>query len=72
MVKTMKAAVVRGFGEPLVIEELPVPEVGPGKALVKIVATEFARRTFSGRTVTGRVKRGQLHSRARGVAMSSQ
>jgi propanol-preferring alcohol dehydrogenase len=39
MVKTMKAAVVRGFGEPLVIEELPVPEVGPGKALVKIVAT---------------------------------
>lgn len=39
MVKTMKAAVVRGFGEPLVIEELPIPEVGPGQALVKIVAT---------------------------------
>lgn len=39
MAKTMKAAVVRGFGEPLVIEELPVPEVGPRQALVKIVAT---------------------------------
>lgn len=39
MVKTMKAAVVRNFGEPLVIQELPVPEVGPGQALVKIVAT---------------------------------
>lgn len=39
MLKTMKAAVVRGFGEPLVIQELAVPEVGAGQALVKIVAT---------------------------------
>lgn len=36
---TMKAAVVKSFGEPLVIEEVPVPSVGPGQVLVKIAAT---------------------------------
>lgn len=39
MAKTMKAAVVREFGKPLVIEEAPIPEVGPGQILVKIAAT---------------------------------
>ena len=39
MQKTMKAAVVREFGQPLVIEEVAVPEVGPGQILVKIAAT---------------------------------
>ena len=38
MQKTMKAAVVRAFGEPLVIEETPVPSVGRGQSLVKIAA----------------------------------
>jgi len=38
MSKTMKAAVVREFGAPLVIEEAPVPEPGPGEILVKIEA----------------------------------
>jgi len=38
MLKTMKAAVVREFGKPLVIEEVAVPEVGPGKILVKVAA----------------------------------
>ena len=38
MAKTMKAAVVREFGKPLVIEEAPVPEPGPGQILVKIEA----------------------------------
>ena len=37
--KTMKAAVVREFGKPLTIEEVPAPEVGPGQILVKIAAT---------------------------------
>ena len=37
--KTMKAAVVRAFGQPLRIEEVPVPEVLPGQILVKVVAT---------------------------------
>jgi alcohol dehydrogenase, propanol-preferring len=36
MDKTMKAAVVHEFGRPLVIEEVPVPQVGPGQILVKI------------------------------------
>jgi propanol-preferring alcohol dehydrogenase len=39
MQKTMKAAVVRAFGQPLVIEEVAVPQVGPGQILVKIAAT---------------------------------
>lgn len=39
MNRTMKAAVVREFGKPLVIEEVTVPEPGPGQILVKIAAT---------------------------------
>ncbi|HVY16015.1 MAG TPA: alcohol dehydrogenase AdhP [Rhodopila sp.] len=39
MPKTMKAAVVREFGKPLVIEEVNVPTAGPGQILVKIAAT---------------------------------
>jgi propanol-preferring alcohol dehydrogenase len=39
MAKTMKAAVVRAFGKPLAIEELPVPTPGPGEVLIKVVAS---------------------------------
>ena len=39
MPQVMKAAVVRSFGKPLVIEEMKVPTPGPGEVLVKIVAT---------------------------------
>jgi propanol-preferring alcohol dehydrogenase len=35
----MKAAVVERFGEPLVVREVPVPQPGPGQALVEIVAS---------------------------------
>lgn len=38
MARTMKAAVVREFGKPLVIDEVPVPEVAPGRILVKVEA----------------------------------
>ncbi|MCC8364629.1 alcohol dehydrogenase AdhP [Lysobacter sp. A6] len=38
MDRTMKAAVVRAFGQPLVIDEVPVPRPGPGDVLVKIEA----------------------------------
>lgn len=37
--RTMKAAVVRAFGQPLKIEEVPVPEVPPGQVLVKVAAS---------------------------------
>ena len=37
--KTMQAAVVEKFGEPLVVRELPVPTPGPGQALVEIFAS---------------------------------
>lgn len=36
---TMRAAVVRDFHRPLVIEEVPIPEPGPGEVLVKIAAS---------------------------------
>jgi alcohol dehydrogenase, propanol-preferring len=36
MSMTMKAAVVRAFGQPLVIEDVPVPVPGPGELLVKV------------------------------------
>src|SRR6202521_506105 len=37
--KTMKAAVVEKFGEPLVMREVPIPTPGPGQALVEVFAT---------------------------------
>jgi propanol-preferring alcohol dehydrogenase len=39
MAMTMRAAVARQFGQPLAIEEVPVPTPGPGEVLVKIVAS---------------------------------
>jgi propanol-preferring alcohol dehydrogenase len=39
MAKMMRAAVVERFGEPLKIREVPIPNPGPGQALVEIVAT---------------------------------
>jgi alcohol dehydrogenase, propanol-preferring len=35
----MRAAVVRAFGQPLVIEERPVPEPGPGQVVVRMEAS---------------------------------
>jgi propanol-preferring alcohol dehydrogenase len=39
MAKTMQAAVVRAFGRPLAIEELPIPTPGTGEVLIKVVAS---------------------------------
>ncbi|MCX8996266.1 alcohol dehydrogenase AdhP [Rhizobiaceae bacterium BDR2-2] len=39
MAKTMKAAVVREFGKPLTIEEVPIPDPGPGEILINYKAT---------------------------------
>ena len=39
MTKTMKAAVVREFGKPLSIDEVPVPEPGEGEIQVRIHAS---------------------------------
>ncbi|MFC3580919.1 zinc-dependent alcohol dehydrogenase [Sphingomonas hylomeconis] len=35
----MRAAVVRSFGGPLIIEERPIPTPGPGEVLVRVVAS---------------------------------
>lgn len=42
MARTMKAAVVREFGKPLVIEEMAIPEPAPGQIQVKRDALELA------------------------------
>lgn len=39
MAATMKAAVVHEFGKPLAIEDVPIPQPGPGQVLVKVVAS---------------------------------
>ena len=39
MAEMMKAAVVHEFGKPLVVDDVPVPEVPDGQLLVKVVAS---------------------------------
>ena len=39
MATTMKAAVVRKFGQPLGIDEVPIPQPGLGQVLVKVLAS---------------------------------
>jgi alcohol dehydrogenase, propanol-preferring len=39
MADLMKAAVVRQFGKPIGLEEIPVPTPGPGEALIKIMVS---------------------------------
>jgi alcohol dehydrogenase, propanol-preferring len=38
-IKTMKAAIVEKFGDPLVLREVPIPVPGSGQALVEVVAS---------------------------------
>jgi alcohol dehydrogenase, propanol-preferring len=40
----MKAAVVPDFGEPLVIEDRPTPEPGPGQITVRMEASGLCHR----------------------------
>lgn len=37
--KTMKAAIVEKFGNPLIVREVPIPTPGPGQALVQVMAS---------------------------------
>ena len=48
----MKAAVLKAFGSPLSIEEVPEPVLGTGEAIVDVVAARvlaYAGDVFSGR-----------------------
>jgi hypothetical protein len=55
--KPMRAALVRRFGEQLVIEQVPVPEIVPGRVLVKLAACGVCHRTNTLSMVTGRSNR---------------
>lgn len=37
--KTMKAAVLKGFHQPLSVEQVPIPEPGPGEVLIQVKAS---------------------------------
>src|ERR1700680_3077980 len=39
MQKTMKAAIVEKFGEPLTIRDLPIPTPGPGQVLMQVISS---------------------------------
>jgi alcohol dehydrogenase, propanol-preferring len=56
--KTMKAAVVEKFGEPLVVREVPIPRPGPGQALVQVfaIAVVSHRSACGGRPLAGLAK----------------
>ena len=47
----MKAAVLKAFGSPLVVEDIPAPVLGTGEVIVDVVAggvLSYAREVFSG------------------------
>src|SRR5690606_13603306 len=46
MESTMKALVLEGVGEPLLIKEVPVPAIGEQHALVRLKAAAFNRRDW--------------------------
>ncbi|MEU8359895.1 hypothetical protein AB0C27_28160 [Nonomuraea sp. NPDC048882] len=43
---TMRAARMHGYKQPLQIDEVPVPEPGPGEVLVKVAATGMCRSDY--------------------------
>lgn len=61
---TMKAAVVHAFGQPLVIDEVPVPRPDPGQVLIKVVASGVCHTDLHAAEGDWPVKPGTaLHSR---------
>jgi propanol-preferring alcohol dehydrogenase len=39
MPRMMRAAVVRAFGRPLTLDEVPIPQPGPGQVLIRVMAS---------------------------------
>lgn len=52
MTTTMQAAVVVPFGQPLELQELPVPAPGPGQVLVKTEACGVCHTDVQARPTT--------------------
>lgn len=61
----MKAAVVRAFGEPLVIEDRPDPEPGPGQVRVRVEASGLCHTDIHAARGDWPVKPTQLHAAGR-------
>jgi len=71
MSKKMKAAVVREFGKPLVIEEVAVPEPGPEEIQIKIEACGVCHTDLHAAEGTGQSNRRHPSSWTRGVGFVS-
>ena len=54
MPRTMKAAVVTAFNQPLSIREVPVPEVGPDLIPMTVEPSGVCHTHFMPRSATGR------------------
>jgi propanol-preferring alcohol dehydrogenase len=44
----MRVARMHGYNEPLRLEEIPVPDIGPEDVLVKVAATGMCRSLIEG------------------------
>jgi len=66
MPKMMNAAVVREFGKPLTIEEVPIPEPKDNQILVRIAATGICHTDLHAAKGDWPVKPSPLHPRPRG------
>ena len=42
----MRAARMHGYKQPLVLEEIPIPDIGPGEVLVKVGGAGMCRTDF--------------------------
>lgn len=51
--KTMKAMLLKEFGKPLVLEEVPIPEPGPGEVRIKLKACGVCATDI--KTITGKM-----------------
>jgi propanol-preferring alcohol dehydrogenase len=78
----MKAAVVRQFGEPLVLEDRPIPEPGPGQVSIRMLASGLCHTDIHAANgdwpvkptppfVPGHEGVGQVHAVGAGVTSSS-
>ena len=43
----MRAARMYGYRQPLVLEEIPIPDIGPSEVLVKVGGAGMCRTDFS-------------------------